>query len=378
MVGFARASRLLAQHAQYLMGASVELRPMVEHGVIRCMMGQTHTWYRRILLAGMRPELATILEPQLRAIVREALADLAAARVQTRAGVTPLAATCELITTRAMIGWVCGVGPTHPTAQALHARLLEMGPAEMPGNRLLPHQRAGFDGVGALMRETAEAQRPDAGWAEHDGVLPRLLKERPEDVDDTVLGNLAYALQQGRYDMGGLLRWVTKYLTDEPAVLAELRSASHRSTASAPTLAEAVVMETLRLDQATALHRVALEELVFDGFRIPKDAFVKIPLREVHQDPHVFDDPERFDPWRFIGRSYAADEYAPFGLSEHRCLGSHLVMKVATLLVEELASGYSWVQTGDSTRTMGRYHWEPAPTFDLRLSPLAAPAVSVS
>lgn len=375
VVGFSRASRLLAQHAQYLMGASVELRPMVPNGVIRCMLGQTHAHYRKVLLAGMRPELAARLEPQLRAIVRDALAQLAAGQTPVdRAGVTPLGTTTELITTRAMVTWMCGVGPSHPTAQAICAALFRMGPAEMPGNTLDERQLAGFEEVRALIREVADTLKANPDWAEHDGVLPRLVKERPADLDETVIGNLSYSLQQGRYDMGGLLRWVTKYLTDSPEVVAALRTAVHDPAEPAPGLAEAVVLETLRLDQATALHRVALEELVFDGYRIPKHAFVKIPLREVHQDPQVFEEPERFNPWRFVGRTYPADAYAPFGTSEHRCLGTHLVLRVATLLVEELASSWAWAQTGDSTRVMGRYHWEPAPTFDIRLTPLSASA----
>lgn len=372
VVGFQRGARLLAQHAQYLLGASVELRPMVKGGVIRCMMGGEHARYRKVLLAGMRPELPTRLEPQLRSIVRAVLDDLAGGRITPfRPDRTPLATATELIATRAVITWMCGVAPTHPTARTLEATLLEMGPAEMPGNQLDAHQKDCLARLQHTVQEWVDALRANGGSATFDGVLPRLVAERDADLDETVVGNVSYALQQGRYDMGGLLRWVISHLTDYPEAADAIRGESPESASTTSTFAEAVVYETLRLEQATALHRVALEELEFDGYRIPKGAFVKLPLREgPHLDPAVFDDPERFNPARFVGRTYAADEYAPFGFGEHRCLGSHLVMKTASLVAEEISRRYTWTRTGDNRRSMGRYHWEPAPTFDIRLSPI--------
>lgn len=372
VVGAQRGKRLLAQHARYLLGASVELEPMVPHGVIRCMLGDTHSHYRKVLLAGMRPELPGILAPHLRAIVRETFASLTAGEVSPlRSGQTPLAAAVERVATRAIVTWMTGLEPSAPASLAFQSILFEMGPAEMPGNHLSPHQLSCFERVRAAMREAASSLRTDPSWATFDGVLPRLVRDRNEDLDEIVIGNISYALQQGRYDMGGLLRWVVSQLTDHPAVVEQLRADQPAEQRAA--LIEAVVSETLRLEQATALHRVALEELEFDGYRIPRFSFVKFPMREgPHIDPAVFDDPDSWKPSRFIGRTYSADDYFPFGFSEHRCLGTHLVLMVATLVVDELVRGYTWTKIGDNARTMGRYHWEPAPSFDIRLVPVAA------
>ena len=148
-----------------------------------------------------------------------------------------------------------------------------------------------------------------------DGVLPRLVKERGDDIDETVIGNLAYMVQQGRYDMGGLMRWVIEVPDRRARRRRGHTCQGQRRRRSVAGLAEAAVLETLRLDQATALHRVVLEELVFDGYRFPKDAFVKVPLREAHQDAEMFPEPERFKPCRFVGRTYSGDEYAPLALA---------------------------------------------------------------
>jgi cytochrome P450 len=62
---------------------------------------------------------------------------------------------------------------------------------------------------------------------------------------------------------------VVKYLSDNPAVIAELRENLARPGAD-PRLAEACVLETLRLDQAEGLRRKAIQSFEFDGYHIPQ------------------------------------------------------------------------------------------------------------
>ena len=51
---------------------------------------------------------------------------------------------------------------------------------------------------------------------------------------------------------------------------------------------------------AWAIPRTAVEEDVIDGHRIPKGATVVIPVHTLHHDARYWDDPEVFDPTRFI------------------------------------------------------------------------------
>jgi cytochrome P450 len=130
------------------------------------------------------------------------------------------------------------------------------------------------------------------------------------------------------------------------------------------------------MDQAELLNRRAVDAVTFEGFHVPRGSWVAVLLRESHRDPHAFPDPDAFRPARFVERSYSADEYAPFGIDEHQCVAASLVVRMATLFVEELTKEFTWSVCDDGPRRHGHFHWEPSPTFAIdirrrvRLSPV--------
>jgi cytochrome P450 len=188
-------------------------------------------------------------------------------------------------------------------------------------------------------------------------------------IDDTVIGNAIYMVERGHHDLRDLFRWVLKYLSDHPTLITELRSGL--AGGPDPQLAEACILETLRLDQAELLKRKAVESFNFEGFHIPKHSWIAILLRESHRDPHTFPEPDVFRPHRFLERTYSGDEYAPFGIDEHQCIAGSLVKRVGTLFVEELVSAFSWSVSQDGPRRHGHFHWEPSPDFAIELVPAA-------
>jgi cytochrome P450 len=193
----------------------------------------------------------------------------------------------------------------------------------------------------------------------------------PQRADDpTVLGNLIYMLEAGRTDVGGLLMWVLKLLTDHPAWLAALQAPSP-SPSSAPdedSLADRVVKETLRLEQSEYLYRRVTGDIEIGDTVIPKGWLLRICIRDGHQNPAVFEHPESFDPDRFLGRKYLHSEYAPFGLFHHMCVGAQLTQVIARTFVTELAQGFDCRAVADGPPEHPRFHWEPSPRFRIRLS----------
>ena len=168
-----------------------------------------------------------------------------------------------------------------------------------------------------------------------DSVLRRMMSVAGRSaIDETVVGNAIYMIEMGRYDMRGLFRWILKYLCDHPQFVDELRRI-RAAEGTAQKLAEACVLETLRLDQAESLNRYVAEEFTFEGYRIPKGCCLLILLRESHRDGDNFHDPDCFLPERFLNRQYSADEFAPFGF-DHRCIAAELVVRLGTMFVEEL------------------------------------------
>jgi len=96
--------------------------------------------------------------------------------------------------------------------------------------------------------------------------------------DETVLRNLAYILQTGSHDLGGLCVWLVKLLADHPDWAAIVRD----EAATLPGVhgldaAERIVLETLRLRQSEYLARRAESALTFDGHTIPAGWLVRVP-----------------------------------------------------------------------------------------------------
>jgi cytochrome P450 len=98
---------------------------------------------------------------------------------------------------------------------------------------------------------------------------------------------------------------------------------------------EAVAMETLRLlPPIWSNERRAVMDDVAHGCRISKGNTVVLSPYIVHRHPEFWDNPEEFEPQRFLQANPLRHRYAyyPFGGGQRTCVGNHLAlvqMKVA-------------------------------------------------
>lgn len=63
-------------------------------------------------------------------------------------------------------------------------------------------------------------------------------------------------------------------------------------------------------------------------------AIVCISLWEAHKDKNNFAEPYTFDPERFFSGDYSLDQYAPFGLDQHRYPAADIVIRLAATFAE--------------------------------------------
>lgn len=55
------------------------------------------------------------------------------------------------------------------------------------------------------------------------------------------------------------------------------------------------------------------------GYRIPKNTHILSNLYGIHMDPEIWENPEKFDPTRFLtseGKLHKSDNFMPFSVGE--------------------------------------------------------------
>jgi cytochrome P450 len=189
---------------------------------------------------------------------------------------------------------------------------------------------------------------------------------RSNTIVETTLGNLIQMVEATRYDLHGLWTWLLKMLSDRPDIVERVRL-NPPAGASGLTFVDAIPREALRMEQSELLHRIATDNIVFDGYFIPKGSRVRICVWEAHHDHEKFPEPFRFDCDRFLNSKVPPEDYSPFGLDKHRCLGADWTYDLSAIFVEELVNGYRWQVVADGPPVPGKFHFEPSHEFSLTL-----------
>jgi len=102
---------------------------------------------------------------------------------------------------------------------------------------------------------------------------------------------------------------------------------------------KAVIEEALRLyPPAWVVERIALEADEVNGHSIPKGGIVGVSPYLMHRNPRYFDNPEGFDPERFMKPDANRPKlaYMPFGGGPRTCIGNAFAMMELLVIVPML------------------------------------------
>jgi cytochrome P450 len=366
IIGHERARQLLVSHEDALRGCTIDLRPLFPEGHVRGMHGEIHRKYRRLLIQALQATPLDTHEGLIRAWVREQLDALV--RLPGRPITREELRSALRGTTAGILSLLLfGVAPTCPRFFELMALYRQLGP-EAPAWTIRSSQVTAFAGIRRLLLDEVKAIRSDGAGNRPPSALKFLAVKG--ELDDTALGNLIYMLEGGHFDLYSLWTWILQKLATHPEVMAAFRA--ERDERSSRLMAEAIVLETLRLEQSESINRSTVSDVTFEGYLIPKNTVVRTCVWEGHKDPKKFTDPFRFDPRRFIGRNYGIDTFAPFGLDSHHCIAADWVFSLSASFVMTLLRGFDLGLASDGPPRRGKFHWEPGPDFSILLARTSA------
>jgi cytochrome P450 len=113
----------------------------------------------------------------------------------------------------------------------------------------------------------------------------------------------------------------------------------------------AVVQESLRLyPPAYGIFRIARHPDNAAGVAVPKGAVVMIAPWLLHRHRKLWDEPDRFDPGRFLPGAPPPDRFAylPFGVGPRVCIGAQFALTEATLVLARLVQAFEIRRADDA------------------------------
>jgi cytochrome P450 len=363
------ARRLLAEEDASLVAPPLPFSRFIPGGYLRYRDHGDHRRTKDVFRVAFALDVVAAREQELRAALRGAFADAAA---EGPAGVPPRARVNRMLFP-AWAGLFAGFEPDAPELPRLRelAKTIDRRGLRFPSDRTVRIAVAELTDHLQAQRARLDALPPGAAPR---CFLDEIRRRCPGALDDpAVLGNLVFLFQVSWGDVGGLLTWIARMLTDHPAALAAARADSGPGPAWARDgIAARIVLETLRLHQSEFLYRRATRQLQVGDATIPAGWTIRVCVHEAHRDPAVFDQPDAFDPDRFLGRSFGKDELSPFGAHRLACLGEQVTLAVGSLFTAEL-SRFDLRTTRDGPVAIDSFgHWAPSARWRLALTPAGA------
>ena len=137
--------------------------------------------------------------------------------------------------------------------------------------------------------------------------------------------------------------WAQRRLEEELDTVLAGRPAEFSDLPNLP-YTRMVIDEAMRLyPPAWGFSRQALADDRLSGFRLPRGWLAFVIPYVLHRLPAFWQDPEAFDPERFLPER-SADRpkfvYLPFGAGPRQCIGNHFALIEAQLIVATLAQRY--------------------------------------
>jgi cytochrome P450 len=374
------------------------LRPLIGNGIV----GEGTLWSsrRRLMQPMFTAKSIEALVEDIAAAVAAAADDIAARgrRAAHFDAGTEMTGIVHRVLVRAFFGNRISVADSNRLAAAVADAFTSLGArmllpfvpqsVPLPGDRRFRRAVSTVDGI--IYPVVRECRRDSTAAADIVSVLCRSLGADVDDAGDQQVRDDVVAMFVGGTETTAMaLTWLWVALARHPEVFAGVSGEIDRVVGSDRPSAQhlpdlrytkMVINEVLRLHPpAWMVPRSARNDDVIDGVRIKKGAAVLLSPFLTHRMEAFWDRPYEFDPKRWApDRSERRHRYAyyPFIGGMHQCLGMHLVLIEAQLIVATLLSRFQpAVASVGGIRARAAVTLRPRSTVRIALHPrgVAAP-----
>ncbi len=202
---------------------------------------------------------------------------------------------------------------------------------------MIENRRNDMDGYDDLLSLLLTATDPETG----DKMNTRQLRDEVITI-----------FTAGHETTANLMTWTLYYLAANPKVMLKLKqeldTVLQGKTATFDQLEQlvytrAVLSESMRTSPpAGILMRKVMRDTRLQGYALKGDSLAFFNIFNIHHHPQLWQQPDQFNPERFLNSKIPKHHFFPFGMGSRFCIGSHFAQLETTLLLSMLGQNFKF------------------------------------
>ncbi|XP_044974983.1 cytochrome P450 90D2-like [Hordeum vulgare subsp. vulgare] len=239
-------------------------------------------------------------------------------------------------------------------------------PIKLPGTRLYRSLQAKKRMARVIQRIIQDKRRRrralDEAPPARDAIDVLMGDGSEELTDELISDNMIDLMIPAEDSVPVLITLAVKFLSECPLALQQLEEENMQLKMRKAGLGETlqwtdymslsftqhVITETLRMGNIiSGIMRKAVRDVEVKGHLIPKGWCVFMYFRSVHLDDMLYEDPCKFNPWRWKEKDVSASSFTPFGGGQRLCPGLDLARLEASIFLHHLVTSFRWVAEED-------------------------------
>ncbi|KAF0915974.1 hypothetical protein E2562_000608 [Oryza meyeriana var. granulata] len=235
-------------------------------------------------------------------------------------------------------------------------------PIKLPGTRLYRSLQAKKRMARLIQRIIRDKRARRAASPPRDAIDVLIGDGSDELTDELISDNMIDLMIPAEDSVPVLITLAVKFLSECPLALHQLEEENMQLKKQKTDMGETlqwtdymslsftqhVITETLRLGNIIGgIMRKAVRDVEVKGHLIPKGWCVFVYFRSVHLDDALYDEPYKFNPWRWKEKDMSSSSFTPFGGGQRLCPGLDLARLEASIFLHHLVTSFRWVAEED-------------------------------